>query len=79
MARNLLACGNILLELGNQLTLIVVETTSVGESLDAWKWLAVGVGELPCPSLEAGQLRTLGPNDREHALIARAAPTKPAW
>lgn len=48
---NLLASGNIVLELGDQLALVVVEAASVGEGFETGEGLAVGVGELPCPCL----------------------------
>lgn len=41
----------VLLELGNQFIFIVVKTASVCEGLEAREGLAVGVGELPGPSL----------------------------
>jgi hypothetical protein len=47
VASNLLAGCNILLELGDQLTLVVVVSASFGKGLKARERLAVGVGELP--------------------------------
>lgn len=50
-ACNLLTSGDIFLELGDQLVLVVVVAASVCEGLDAWERLAVGVCELPRPCL----------------------------
>ena len=51
MASDALTGGDILLELGNQLTLVVVVSASLGEGFETGKRLAVGVSELPCPCL----------------------------
>ena len=50
-AGNLLARGDVFLELGNQLVLIVVVAAAIGEGLETGQRLAVGVCELPGPSL----------------------------
>jgi hypothetical protein len=47
VASNLLAGCDILLELGDELTLVVVVSASLSKSLKTWQRLAVGVGELP--------------------------------
>jgi hypothetical protein len=51
VASDALTGGDILLELGNQLTLVVVVSASLGEGFETGKRLAVGVSELPCPCL----------------------------
>lgn len=50
-AGDLLAGGDVLLELGDQVALGVVVAAAFGEGLDAGERLAVGVGELPGPGL----------------------------
>jgi hypothetical protein len=56
---DLLTGCNILFELGNQLTLVVVVSASVGEGLDTRERLTLGVGELPCPCLRGSVLLML--------------------
>ena len=77
-AGDLLSGGDVFLELGDQVALVVVVATALGEGLDAGEGLAVGVGELPGPGLVMSALST-GGQMSNGTLIARAAPAKPAW
>lgn len=51
-AGDLGTCGDVFLELGDELVLVEVVAATGGEFFDAREGLAFGVGELPCPSLE---------------------------
>lgn len=54
MASHLGTLGNIVLELSNELVLVVVVTAAFGEGLETGERLAIGVRELPGPSLQCG-------------------------
>jgi hypothetical protein len=51
VACDFLARGDIFLELGDKLILVVIVAPSVRKVCDVGERLAVGVSELPCPSL----------------------------